>query len=225
MSSYNPTAGIRNLGPHVECFDMKVKDYIKLGGQLATPTGSADHTALLYMDASDRLTSKINGNTASYFAMSSAASNTSPSFTGLTVTGNSALTGIIYTNDTLSGTTALTAADSGKIKYLNNVNGFTVTLPATSTSSGVFIKFIVKTAPTTDYIISAASGTPILGAALSVDLNGATDSNASNGSGVQTIHLVASKAKLGDCVELDCDGTNWYARVFTSGNFDAVTFA
>jgi hypothetical protein len=104
MSSYNPTSGIRNLGPHCETFDLKVKDYIKLGGQLSVPTSSADHTAVLFMDSSDTLAVKINSNVTRYIACGTAQTNLSPTFTSVTSTSVASLNGGIQ------GTTASPAS-------------------------------------------------------------------------------------------------------------------
>jgi hypothetical protein len=124
----------------------------------------------------------------------------------------------------LTAAKTLTAQNSGSTYLLALAGGFAVTLPAVA--SGLRFTFIVQIAPAGgSYTIVAASGTPIHGVALSKDLNGATDSAATAGTGVLTITLVDSKAQIGDQVHLYCDGTKWFARLYTGGNFDAITLS
>jgi hypothetical protein len=124
----------------------------------------------------------------------------------------------------LTAVKTLTAQNSGSTYLLALAGGFAVTLPAVA--AGLRFTFIVQIAPAGgSYTIVAASGTPIHGVALSKDLNGATDSAATAGTGVLTITLVDSKAQIGDQVHLYCDGTKWFARLYTGGNFDAITLS
>lgn len=125
---------------------------------------------------------------------------------------------------TLTAAKTLTAQDSGKTFFLATAGGFAVTLPAVAL--GLRFAFIIQVAPSGgSYTIVAASGTPIHGMVLAKDLNGATDSAATAGTGVLTITLVDSKAQKGDVVSLYSDGTNWFVNVHTGGNFDAVTLS
>jgi hypothetical protein len=207
MSSYNPTAGIRNLGPHVECFDMKVKDFIKLGGQLATPTGAADHTSVLYMDSSDRLTVKLNSNTASYVATSSTASNTSPTFTGMNIPSVTA---------TENAATTLTTAQSGitvfcpQSTHNNSSSVNVINLPA-PTTSGLKYKIVFTSAGDNTSAHGwqiTSTGANMLGVTVSVAaglvpvVRTASTNLIRNG--------VAADTKAGDYVELVSDGTNYY---------------
>lgn len=124
----------------------------------------------------------------------------------------------------LTAAKTLTALQSGNTYPLALAGGFAVTLPAVA--AGLRFSFIVQIAPSGgSYTIVAASGTPIHGMAVSKDLNGATDSAGTAGTGVLTITLVDSKAQIGDQVHLVCDGTKWFVRAYTSGNFDAVTLS
>jgi hypothetical protein len=135
-------------------------------------------------------------------------------------------TTISSTTQVLKAATTLANTDSGKTFFLDLAAGFAVTLPAVATAAGSRLTFIVSTAPSGgSYTIVGASGTPIHGMALSKDLNGATDTAATAGTGVLTITLVDSKATKGDIAELICDGTSWFASIRTGGNFDAVTLS
>ena len=59
----------------------------------------------------------------------------------------------------------------------------------------------------------------------SKDLNGATDSGATAGTGVLTLTFVDGKSQKGDSAEFWCDGTDWYVVARTGGNFDAITLS
>ena len=96
----------------------------------------------------------------------------------------------------------LTAADSGKLIFLNAAGGGTVTLPALK--AGVFFKIVVgATAPTTAWVIDSAEGDNISGV---LTVNGALVAAVDE----DQINFIASTAVSGDMIELECDGTNWY---------------
>lgn len=108
----------------------------------------------------------------------------------------------------------LTDSDSGKTYFLNAAGGFTVTLPAPR--AGVNFEFIVRTAPTTAYIIATNGASAIIrGQVYSTDGNATTDPDVEK-TGQSTITFVASTAVAGDSVELISDGTNWYAKGYSS---------
>ena len=109
----------------------------------------------------------------------------------------------------LAGAKTLVAGDSGTIFLLNLVGGFTVTLPALAV--GLFFRFIVKTAPTTAYVITSAAGDDIVGAVYSAS-GGAEDTETTLGA--DNVNFVASTAVLGDSADLWCDGVAWYARAY-----------
>jgi hypothetical protein len=73
--------------------------------------------------------------------------------------------------------------------------------------------------------VVGASGTPIHGMVLSKDLNGATDSGATAGTGVLTLTFVDSKSLKGDRADFISDGTDWFVEAKTGGNFDAITLS
>lgn len=126
--------------------------------------------------------------------------------------------------EVVTATNVILAAESGRTFFLNSATEFVSTLPAPAL--GLSFTFIVAAAPAgASYTIVAASGTPIHGMVLSKDLNGATDSGATAGTGVLTITFVDSKAVKGDRVDIVSDGTDWYAVCVTGGNFDAITLS
>lgn len=139
---------------------------------------------------------------------------------------NKTLTAPLVTQaqEVVTATNVITAAESGTTFFLNSATEFVSTLPAPAV--GLKFKFVVQAAPSgASYTIVAASGTPIHGIVFSKDLNGATDSGATAGTGVLTITLVDSKAQKGDTVIIESNGTDWFALCFTGGNFDAITLS
>lgn len=126
--------------------------------------------------------------------------------------------------EVVAATNVITAAESGKTFFLNSATEFVSTLPAPAL--GLRFTFVVAAAPSgADYTIVAASGTPIHGMLLSIDLNGATDADSTAGTGVLTITLVGGKCVKGDRVDIVSDGTDWYAVAVTGGPFDSITFS
>lgn len=105
----------------------------------------------------------------------------------------------------LTVASTLSISDSGTTYFLNTAGGFTTTLPAPM--EGVNFRFVVKTAPTTAYIIAVAGGSDlgvgVMAAATAADA-GAFDANA------DVINFVANQAKVGDWVDVVSDGTSWY---------------
>ena len=105
--------------------------------------------------------------------------------------------------ETLTGATTLTAEDSDKSLYLNAAAGAQITLPAVATSAGFRYRFTVAALfATTAWTIKAATN-KIQGGVIvnSVNVPGADEN---------TITFSASADTIGDFVELNCDGTNWY---------------
>lgn len=131
------------------------------------------------------------------------------------------LTSLQIVPRTLAVATTLSVDDIGKTVFLNLVGGFVTTLP--TPKAGYRLKFIVKTAPSggSYTIVSNGSANIIKGHVISSDLNAASDGDFET-SGGDTITLVDSKAVAGDQVELECDGTNWFAHISVSA-FDAAT--
>jgi len=115
--------------------------------------------------------------------------------------------------ESLAAAKTLTKEDSGKTFGLNLVGGFTVTLPLHSAVPiGTKFRFRVETAPTTAYIISAGSGDEdtIVGA-----VNTCTAHTAASDfetAGADVVNFIASQAVVGDWIELQTNGTNWFVE-------------
>lgn len=128
----------------------------------------------------------------------------------------------LYTDDAevLVAARTLSNEDSGKTFYLSLAGGFDVDLPPPEL--GLKFKFVVKTAPTTSYTITA-TGNIVKGHVLTTDVNSATDPDFDT-TAVDIITIVANKAVAGDYVNLECDGAVWYFSAACSV-FDAITAA
>lgn len=140
-------------------------------------------------------------------------------FSDVLITGKVTQSTVVSATESLTAAETLDATDSGKIFFLNLAGGFTTTLPAAA--AGSTLKFIVATAPTTAYIISAGSAI-IHANSVSPEISAAA--NSTSGTAVTAITLVAAKAQIGDCVDLVSDGTRWFASVVVAQQ-DAATFA
>jgi hypothetical protein len=105
--------------------------------------------------------------------------------------------------ETITGATTLSAEDSSKVLILKAAAGAQITLPAVADAAGQSYRFIVgQLFATTAWTIKAASNV-IQGGVIvnSVNVPGADEN---------TITFSASADTVGDFVELNCDGTNWY---------------
>ena len=124
--------------------------------------------------------------------------------------------------ETVAATRPVTAAETGKTFFLSHATEFVCTLPAPA--AGLSYSFIVANAPeSADYtIVSASAANIILGHVLSSDLDAAGDGDSEPATGGDTISFVASKAVLGDRVDVISDGTNWFVRASCAA-FDAIT--
>lgn len=99
--------------------------------------------------------------------------------------------------------TTLTIDDSGKLFSLQAAAGAQITLPAVSTSAGFKAKFVIGLAfATTNWTIKAATNKIQGGAIVNSTFVPAADEN--------TVSFVATAETLGDYVNIECDGTNWY---------------
>lgn len=114
-------------------------------------------------------------------------------------TWNSGGVGGLTSITPLTSATTLTANDSGKTFLLNLATGFTVTLPA-NTTVGFNARFIVGIAPTTAYIISAATADTIGGTVLSAS-GGAEDTEGAFTA--DSITFVANVAVPGDRIAVE----------------------
>jgi len=127
---------------------------------------------------------------------------------------------------TLTGTTILTAADSGKTLYLASPTEFDTKLPAPA--KGLKFTLIVGLAPSGASYTVTTNGTTqnvIHGVGLSsADAGGSASST--GGTPVDVITFVDGQAKVGDRVDIECDaeGVYWHAIAVMSDE-DAITFA
>jgi hypothetical protein len=154
----------------------------------------------------------------------SGATLTSATLTSPTITSGT-LAATISTRpiEALTATEVLVAADSGKLLTLGTAGGFDTKLPAPA--AGLHFTFVVKVAPTTAYTITTNGTTQnvIHGFVVTNDVNSSTDPDLTNGTPVDVITFAATKAAIGDRVELVCDGTLWYAIAYCQV-FDGITF-
>ena len=122
--------------------------------------------------------------------------------------GISAVNSINFGVQKLVEATTLTAADNGKTFLLALAGGFTVTLPSNSVA-GFRCRFLVKIAPTTAYIIAAATADSIYGRVFA-GTGGDEDFDAAG----DTVEFVASTALIGDYVDIFIDGEKVFANGF-----------
>lgn len=123
------------------------------------------------------------------------------------------LTGSVVTSplvtdasEVVTATNIITAAETGTTFFLNSATEFVCTLPAPA--AGLNFKFIVTAAPSgASYTIVTASSANIIIGSTVTSATGAADTEISGG---DTISFVDGAAKVGDRVELDCDGTSWF---------------
>jgi hypothetical protein len=112
-------------------------------------------------------------------------------------------------SEVVTTTNVITAAESGTTYYLNAAGGFTSTLPAPA--EGLRYRFIVSTAPTTAYIITTNAGANILYGTI----NEITTTAGISIQAQDTLNFVASTSLVGDWIEAESDGTNWYIHGVT----------
>lgn len=115
-------------------------------------------------------------------------------------------------------TRPIVAADNGKTLYLSLAGGFTVTLPAPAL--GFRIRLIVKTAPTTSYVITTTGGSNLIYGHFVERAGGVGVAGAAQ----DTQNFVANQAIIGDWAEYYSDGTNWYVHGMVNVSA-GVTFA
>lgn len=121
---------------------------------------------------------------------------------------NKTITGLLHTElaEVVTSTNVIAAAESGSTFYLNAVGGFTSTLPVPAL--GMIFRFVVKTAPTTAYIITTNAGANLIYGMFEERAGGAGVAGAAQ----DTQNFVASNAIIGDWAEYRSDGTNWYVH-------------
>lgn len=118
------------------------------------------------------------------------------------------------TYERLTAARVLTAADSGKTFALALAGGFTVTLPALSTVSGFSCQFVVEIAPTTDYVISAATADldKVAGQVYSSD---GVDGDSETDFTADQLNFIGTSSVIGDSAEIQQVGTaGWLVKGF-----------
>lgn len=109
-------------------------------------------------------------------------------------------------NEIVTATNVITAAESGKVFFLNSATEFVSTLPAPA--AGLKFTFIVTAAP------SGASYTVVTNGSANI-IKGLQNSVAGDagdsGTADDTITFVDGQAVAGDKVEVYSDGTSWFA--------------
>lgn len=129
------------------------------------------------------------------------------------MTNPTQITSLRIPTETLTAARTLTEKDSGMTFFLDLVGGFTVTLPPVGKAGNGFnVHFVIKTSPTTAYIISEDTSvdTDVINTEMtsSEDAGGSGDYDTTH----TQINLVASQAVIGDWVSIISDGVLFYAR-------------
>lgn len=126
----------------------------------------------------------------------------------LNLQGTGILRGQKRSTSILTTGTVLTSADSGKVFFLVQAAGpRTATLPALE--AGLTFKFIVMTAAAGNWSIATAQAADdFVGSVVAADGN-AGDSAVDADT---VVRFVGGTAAVGDQIELECDGTDWYIR-------------
>ena len=126
-----------------------------------------------------------------------------------TVASDVTFTGKVTGNtEVVTATNVITASESGKTFYLSGGTDYESTLP--TAAAGLNFKFVVAAAPTGDagYTITGTPAAKIQG---SVSTNGAeTEANGILAADEDNVIFVNDVAAVGDWVEFNSDGTNWY---------------
>jgi len=108
------------------------------------------------------------------------------------------------TVETLTVAKTVTIADTGKLFILAAAAGAELTLPAVATSAGFNARVMVGLAfANTAWTIKAASNVIQGGAIVNSTFVGSANQN--------LITFAHAAETVGDFIDLNCDGTNWYA--------------
>jgi hypothetical protein len=118
---------------------------------------------------------------------------------------------IVDWRELVTTTNVITAEESGRTFYLADAGGFTSTLPAPDI--GLKYTFIVKTAPTTAYVITTDSGDNLLYGTF-LDIVG----ELTYFSAQDTLNFVANTSVIGDRLEVESDGVNWYCKAISGAD-------
>ncbi len=125
----------------------------------------------------------------------------------------------------IAANTTLTAGDSGKIFMVDQTAALVISLPAVATSSGVTYKFILSGEGAQIARIQAAAGTPIVGHTLAGPI-AANSISVLLGAGTIGVNFGVA-CRLGDTINLYCNGTNWFAEGYTGSDdvADGISFS
>jgi hypothetical protein len=126
--------------------------------------------------------------------------------------------------ETVAATNVLAATESGKTCFLASATEFDTKLPAPA--AGLRFKFIVGLAPSGASYTVTTNGTTqnVIHGVISSAEDALGAAAATNGTPVDVITFVDSKAQIGDWVEVISDGTSWFASGCCSQQ-DAITLA
>lgn len=107
---------------------------------------------------------------------------------------------------TITAAGAIDASDHGKTIFIDNATGFATTLPAPI--AGFKCTLINKTANTSGNhtVVTASSANIIKG-----NQNSVAGDAGDSGTADDTISFVANQSVAGDRVQLESDGTSWFA--------------
>jgi alpha-D-ribose 1-methylphosphonate 5-triphosphate synthase subunit PhnH len=123
--------------------------------------------------------------------------------------GGSSMLGIKKKTQAVTTSVTATAADSGKV-YFVNAGTTVLTLPASATAgAGWHCKVILTDEPATSFAVTA-NGTELMGLITCDDGSVQSDANAT--------FTINTSGNIGDWLEITCDGTSMYIR----GNLDAA---
>lgn len=121
----------------------------------------------------------------------------------------------------LTTATTLLHNDSGKTFYLNSATEFAVTLP--KPQIGAKFTFIVKAAPSgASYTVVNHSTDNLIHGNVVTSADG-TAADTTAGTVTGAITFADGNAKVGDRVDIESDGTYWYATAYASAA-DGITF-
>jgi len=168
----------------------------------------------------DALSVAVDGTAEASKALVLDANKDATGLRNLTITGTLVAAGVTGPDAAaeLTALSALTSADFGKTFYINNATGFATTLPAPAL--GGKLTFINKTANTSGNhtLVTAGSANIIKG-----NQNSVAGDAGDTGTSDDTINFVANQSLPGDRVELESDGTSWFAYA-TSRVAAGITF-
>lgn len=113
---------------------------------------------------------------------------------------------VISLTENVTATNVITAAESGKIFFLNSATEFVSTLPAPK--AGLRFTFIVTAAPSgASYTVVTTSSTNIIKGMQLPAASAAGDT----GTADDTVSFVDGQSVAGDMLEVWSDGTSWFA--------------